>query len=280
MKIGKFLLLSFFFILISFPLFAKPQIFLTASQEEYFEDAQKKGLVPSKNGIYPVRLTVKVDTNDKTLYVKIYRSENAQGPFKLIIDYMQLNEEYFDLYDNEPAVPGQKYYYIAVLGKQTLADSTADQKSSVACGWGALTHETFYVFFNTTISKSYNKMTLMNKPKAMSKLGTEETTGDKSGTFFYSAKVKGLGGVAVMSYKNYSDDNIVFFNGDMITNADMFSSGIMDGSITMSGMYNGTVYFSNTIIKEGKAAGGTYDIAPKGTLKKSIPYTWNFVTEY
>ena len=122
-------------------------------------------------------------------------------------------------------------------------------------------------------------MTLMNKPKAISKLGTEETTGDKAGTFLYNAKVKGVGGVATMSYKNYSDDNLVFFTGDMITNADMFSSGKMDGSVSMQGMYNGTIYFSDVIIKEGKASSGTYGIHPKGSVRTNIPYTWNFATE-
>ena len=120
-------------------------------------------------------------------------------------------------------------------------------------------------------------MTLMNNPSALKKLGTEETTGDKSGKFLYNAKIKGIGGLATMTYQNYSDDNLVFFTGDMITQADMFNSGKMDGSMQMTGMYNGTIYFENVTIKESKANAGTYGVKPQGTPRKEIDYSWNFV---
>ena len=262
----------------TFALSGAPRIKLWASQGVYFDPEEEAVLTASSKGIFPVQLKVSVESNDKTLYVKVYRSESGSGPFNLIIDSMQPNSEWFYLYDSEPMEVGKKYYYTAVLGKKDLKSASPDDKSDTVTGWGALTHEMFYVYFNTVISKSYSKMTLMNKPKAMSKLGTEETKGDKSGTFYYNAKVKGIGGVATMSYKNYSDDNIVWFTGDMITNADMFSSGTMQGIVTMSGMYNGTVDFSEIIIKEGKAAGGFYIITPKGTTTKKISYTWNYET--
>ena len=120
-------------------------------------------------------------------------------------------------------------------------------------------------------------MTIMNAKSALKKLGKEETTGDKTGKFLYEAKVKGMGGLATMTYQNYSDDNIVFFNGDMITKADMTSSGTMDGQMQMTGMYNGTIYFENVTIKESKANAGTYGVKPQGTQRKEIEYSWNFV---
>lgn len=263
-------------ITVSFPLAAKSQISVKASQEKYFENAEQKGLLPSKNGIYPVQLTVTVDSNDKTLYVKVYRAEKQNGAFKLVIDTMLGNEEYFDLYDSTPMEVGQKYYYVAVLGKSDINNAPAEQKSNIACGWGALTHEIFYVYFNSQMLKSYEKMTLMNKPKAISKIGREETTGNVSGQFLYEAKVKGMGGVATMTYKNYSDDGINYYNGDMITYADMFATGTMDGFITATGMYNGTIYFSDISVKESKVHAGTYGIHPKNSTRKNIPYTWNF----
>ena len=275
LKLLLFILITFVFCL---SIYAVPQIKLNASQEKYYESDEEAVIKPSQNGIYPVCLKVTIESNDRTIYVKVYRSKSANGPFSLIIDSMQPNEEYFYLYDSTPMEAGIKYYYIAVLGKEDLSNAKSDQKSNIACGWGALTHEAFYVFFNTTLTKSYSKMTLMNKPNALNKLGSEETNGNKSGTFKYNAKVKGMGGVATMSYKNYSDDNLVFFTGDMITYADMFSSGNMDGYITMSGMYNGTVGFKNVQIKNSKANEGTYSIKPFGTDEKDIPYTWNFVT--
>ena len=258
-------------------LFAENTIKLKASQELYYTDYEEAVINASDNGIYPVRLTVTVESADRTLYVKVYRATTQAGPFTLIIDSMQPNSEYFDLYDSTPMKPGVKYYYQAVLGKDNLQTAAPSLISNVAVGWGALTHEAFYVFFNTTLKKSYPKMTLMNNPSALKKLGSEETTGNKSGKFLYNAKVKGMGGLATMTYQNYSDDNIVFFNGDMITKADMFSSGTMDGQMQMSGMYNGTIYFDKVIIKESKAHAGTYGVKPQGTTRKEIDYSWNFV---
>lgn len=249
---------------------------LKASQELYYSEYEEAVIKPL-NGIYPVKLSLSVESNERTLYVKIYRSISAAGPFELIIDSMQPNSEYFDLYDSTPMKPGIKYYYIAVFGKTDLNSAAPSQKSNISIGWGALTHEAFYVYFNTTIKKSYPKMTLMNNPSALKKLGSEETRGDKSGKFLYNAKVKGVGGLATMTYQNYSDDNIVFFNGDMITQADMFSSGTMSGQIKMSGMYNGTIYFENITIKESQAHSGTYGIKPANSIRKEIDYTWNFV---
>ena len=249
---------------------------LKASQELYYSEYEEAVIKPL-NGIYPVKLSLSVESNERTLYVKIYRSTTTTGPFELIIDSMQPNSEYFDLYDSTPMQMGIKYYYIAVFGKTDLNSAAPSQKSNISIGWGALTHEAFYVYFNTTIKKSYPKMTLMNNPSALKKLGNEETKGDKSGKFLYNAKVKGMGGLATMTYQNYSDDNIVFFNGDMITQADMFSSGTMSGQIKMSGMYNGTIYFENITIKESQAHSGTYGIKPANNIRKEIDYTWIFV---
>ena len=135
-------------------LFAENTIKLKASQELYYTDYEEAVINASDNGIYPVRLTVTVESADRTLYVKVYRATTATGPFTLILDSMQPNSEYFDLYDSTPMRPGIKYYYKAVLGKDNLQTATPSLISNVAIGWGALTHEAFYVFFNTTLKKS------------------------------------------------------------------------------------------------------------------------------
>ena len=267
----KFFLLYMLIVLTTLPLSAQNSIKLKASQELYYTEYEEAVIKPSDNGIYPVRLTVSVESADRTLYVKVYRATTANGPFTMILDSMQPNSEYFDLYDSTPMIPGIKYYYKAVLGKDNLQTAAPSLISNVAIGWGA------YVFFNTTLKKSYPKMTIMNAKSALKKLGKEETTGNKTGKFLYEAKVKGMGGLATMTYQNYSDDNIVFFNGDMITKADMTSSGTMDGQMQMSGMYNGTIYFENITIKESKASAGTYGVKPHGTTRKEIEYSWNFV---
>ena len=273
----KCILLYMLIVLSTLPLSAQNSIKLKASQELYYTEHEEAVIKPSDNGIYPVRLTVTVESQERTLYVKIYRATTANGPFTMILDSMQPNSEYFDLYDSTPMIPGIKYYYKAVLGKDNLQTAAPSLISNVAIGWGALTHEAFYVFFNTTLKKSYPKMTIMNAKSALKKLGKEETTGDKTGKLLYEAKVTGMGGLATMTYQNYSDDNLVFFTGDMITKADMTSSGTMDGQIQMTGMYNGTIYFENVTIKESKANAGTYGVKPQGAPRKEIEYSWNFV---
>ena len=248
---------------------------LKASCEQYFLDEYEPMPGPNANGVYPVKLTITTKTADKTLYIKIYRAVSVTGPFTLIIDAMQGNEEYFNLYDSEPALPGQKFYYKAVLGRYNLEDAPADCVSDTVCGWGALTHEALYVYVNAALNKSYDKMTIMNKPGALSKLGNEETRGNKTGTFKYEAKVKGMGGVATLTYSNYSDDGLLTINGSTSTTSDMFLTGSMEGILKVSGMYNVQIDYSKVQIKKGKAGGGTYGIIPAGAPRKEIDYTWN-----
>ena len=255
--------------------FAQNKISLKASCEEYFLDEYEPMPKANENGVYPVKLTVTTKTADKTLYIKIYRATSSAGPFTLIIDAMQGNEEYFNLYDNEAAIPGLKYYYKAVLGRYTLENAPQDFKSDVTCGWGALTHEALYVYVNAALNKSYDKMTIMNKPGALSKLGSEEVRGNKTGTFSYEAKVKGMGGIATLTYSAYSDDGQLTIDGFNSTTSDMFLNGNMEGLLTVRGMYNAQIDYSKVLIKKGKAGGGTYGIIPAGAPRKEIEYTWN-----
>ncbi len=271
----KFLIAVIFFITIISPAWSQSRISLKASCEQYFLDEYEPMPGPNTNGVYPVKLTITTKTADKTLYIKIYRAVSVTGPFSLIIDAMQGNEEYFNLYDNEPSLPGQKYYYKAVLGRYKLEDAPADCVSDITCGWGALTHEALYIYVNAALNKSYDKMTIMNKPGALSKLGSEETRGNKSGTFRYEAKVKGLGGVATLTYSNYSDDGVLTIDGFNSTTSDMLLNGSMDGLLKVSGMYNVQIDYSKVQIKKGKAGGGTYGIILAGAPRKEIDYTWN-----
>ena len=272
---SKFLIAVIFFTTIISAAWTQSRISLKASCEQYFLDEYEPMPDPNANGVYPVKLTITTKTADKTLYIKIYRAESVTGPFSLIIDSMQGNEEYFDLYDSEPALPGQKYYYQAVLGRYKLEEAPADCVSEITCGWGALTHEALFVYVNAAFNKSYDKMTIMNKPGALSKLGIEEIRGNTSGTFKYEAKIKGMGGVATLTYSNYSDDGLLTINGSTSTTSDMLLTGSMEGILKVNGMYNVQIDYSKVQIKKGKAGGGTYGIIPAGAPRKEIEYTWN-----
>ena len=112
----KCILLYMLIVLSTLPLSAQNSIKLKTSQELYYTEHEEAVIKPSDNGIYPVRLTITVESADRTLYVKIYRATTANGPFTMILDSMQPNSEYFDLYDSTTMQPGIKYYYKAVLG--------------------------------------------------------------------------------------------------------------------------------------------------------------------
>lgn len=245
------------------------QVTLQASKAKYPESSLTKA---NTQGIYPVELKLTVLTNDQTFYIKIYRSETKTGPYEMIIDTMQPNEEYFNLYDTETTVPGTKYYYKAVYGKgENQIESNIDD------GWGALTHETLYIYCNQLIDKSFKRINLMKNKKNIDKLGKEDVIGLSSGILHYYTQLKGTSGVVTVEYDNYSDNTPVIFNGAIITKANIMASGTMSGELNITGMYTGKINYDKVIIKDAKAAGGTYVITPLNQKSKDVDYTLSFV---
>jgi hypothetical protein len=73
-----------------------------------------------------------------------------------------------------------------------------------------------------------------------------------------------------MHYQGYAefedDEGNIYLTVDGYTNttADMNSNGSMDGTMTASGMYAGTVDYGHIEIKGGGAGGGYYVVQPAG----------------
>jgi hypothetical protein len=54
----------------------------------------------------------------------------------------------------------------------------------------------------------------------------------------------------------------------------MSSNGMMDGTVTVTGMYPGRIIFDRIEIRGGRAAGGTYGIIPDGFQRQEISWTY------
>lgn len=134
--------------------------------------------------------------------------------------------------------------------------------------------------FNVTAFNSQKKLTLMHKPSNMAKLGKETVNGDLSGTLFYNAVVKGLGGDVQMLYTDYSDFEGLIVNGETNTKAKMDSSGTMYGLVIVTdteGVELGRIDFTKVIIKKAAPAGGSYGVTLPG--KETVWIPWNEIKQ-
>ena len=107
----------------------------------------------------------------------------------------------------------------------------------------------------------------MHKTPDTAKLGSEEKSGNISGTIGYNAAIAGLGAKIVMPYTNYADFYIcddmtlgIYFklNGNTDTTSNMSGNGNMSGEVVCEGMYPGKAGYNNLEIKGGAAGGGYY----------------------
>ena len=100
----------------------------------------------------------------------------------------------------------------------------------------------------------------MNKKSNLEKLGKETANGDIAGTLSYQTKVKGFSGLVIMEYINYSDNPYWILDGNTNTKANMSANGNMNGTVTITGMYPGTVSYDEVQIKSAEASGETYNV--------------------
>ena len=206
---------------------------------------------PNSADVYPVRLRWQKPAGEFTGY-HVYRSVRADSGFERIsAGPVERESGGFFMYidENSAAVAGKPFYYrIMPLN----AGGGGSQFSETVMGWGALTHERYFLEYSKALQSSHQKLTFMNKPGTMSKLGSEQKQGSISGSLLYDAHVAGLGGRVIMQYERYADfyiDNnstlgpYFVLTGNMNTTASMNQSGTMDGTVQVSGMYPGRVYY-------------------------------------
>jgi fibronectin type 3 domain-containing protein len=253
------------------------------------QDASRAANIPGYNanasGVYPVRLTWKKPDNETPHAYHVYRSTAPDSGYrKITVEPVYADTESGGVFafvdaSNQTAKAGKRYYY-KVLSLNMLGQGA--YYSDFREGYGALNYEQYMLEYNKTIKSSHRKMTYMNKPGSTDKLGTETKDGTVSGSVYYNAAVSGLGARVILRYTSYADfytdgsealGPYFVLTGDSNTSAAMDQSGTMDGTINVTGMYPGKVYYDNIQIKGGAAAGGTYGIEPAGFPRSEISWT-------
>jgi hypothetical protein len=246
-------------------------------------------------GVYPVRVVWEKPADSSGLAAfDIYRSGNRNSGFRKInprpVDAAPESGGRFVYYDDDPqAAPGKVYYYrVRSLnsqgkGSDTPIDETVIPWDNKTAGWGALTHERYFLEYNKTIKTSHGRLTLMHKPKGIAQLGAETGSGAVDGYVDYNAYLSGLGAAITMRYENYVESYIEdnpglgpYFRATGYTNTkvDMASRGRMSGTMVCTGMYPGKVYYGKLEIVDGGAGGGVYGVEPKEFPRGEVNWIW------
>jgi hypothetical protein len=238
---------------------------------------------PNAQGVYPVRLRWQNAASSST-GCHVYRSEGPASDFvKISAEPVQADSEnagFFTFVDENPAaVPGKIYYYRVLF---LDAQGTGSHFSEICMGYGALSHEQYLLEYDKTVKSSHKKLTYMHRKAAISKLGSETKNGTLGGSIAYRARIAGLGARVTIRYENYADFFIedgqgLYFllTGDCNTTASMDQSGTMDGTMIITGMYPGKIFYDRIVIKKAAAADGTYGVEPAGFPRREI--NWKLV---
>lgn len=255
---------------------------ITASQHAKFDagtydDGTAYTFTADSSGVYPVKITWSAPEGGAAGGYTVYRSTKKDSGFRKVNDTAITNLCYVD--SNDTAKTGT-YYYYKVLSLNNLGQGA--NYSDVVVGYGALTYDQYMREYNKTVKASQKKLTLMHKSGNTAKLGSETINGDLSGTLYYNASIAGLGGRVIMLYTNYADYYInndstlgyyFYINGNTNTSASMDASGTMDGTVTCTGMYPGSVKYDDIKIVGGAAGGGNYVVTPDGFDAGNVSYT-------
>jgi hypothetical protein len=245
------------------------------------------GQQANAQGVYPVRITWKSPAGESPAAYHVYRSGSPGGEFLNItgapIEAEKETEGRFAWTDANPdAKPGETYYYR--VWRQDAQGQGAFFPETMA-GYGALSPERYFLEYNKTIKSSHARLVLMNKPDALGKVGSETKNGAIRGEVHYACRLVGggLGGARVtIRYDNYADfysggdpSRGAYFSlaGNADTAVNIASTGAMEGTVTITGMYPGKVHYDRLRIKSGAAAGGSYGVEPAGFPRAEI--AWN-----
>ncbi|GHV45457.1 hypothetical protein AGMMS49546_31280 [Spirochaetia bacterium] len=237
-------------------------------------------------GVYPVRITWKKPAGESPAAYHVYRSGSPNGEFLKItpapIDAAREVGGQFTWADPNPAAkPGEFYYYR--VWYQDAQGQGAFFPGTMA-GFGALGAEQYFLEYNKTLKSSHSKITHLSKSNPLDKVGSETQNGNISGGLSYACRLVrgGLGGARVtIRYENYADFYIggdpargVYFSitGDANSTVNMASTGVMDGTITVTGMYPGKVHYDKVQIKSGDIGGGSYEVEPAGFPRTEIKW--------
>ena len=253
---------------------------LSVTKNKAIEGYTNEDTNANANGVHAVKLTWEAPEGGADGGYNIYRSSKKDSGFKKINESPITETSY--IYKDEQAKAGN-YYYYRVLSLNSLGQG--GNYSNTDYGYGALTTYQYVREYIKTTLNSQKKLTLMHKSGNTAKLGTESANGEISGTLSYDAHISGVSGRVLMHYTNYADFYImgnkdlgVYFllDGDTNTSAGMDTNGTMDGTVTVQGMYPGSVVYNNIQIKGGSAGGGTYGVTRTGIDSAAVNADWTW----
>ncbi len=232
------------------------------------------------NGVHAITLSWSAPVGGADGGYNVYRSTKADSGFRRVNE-APITETTYTFVD--PSAKAGNYYYYRVLSLNSLGQGS--NYSEPDHGYGALTIYQYLREYIKTTLNSQKKLTLMHKSGNTAKLGTESANGAISGSLSYDAHISGVSGRVLMHYTNYADYYImnnqalgVYFllNGDTNTSAGMDTNGTMDGTVTVTGMYPGSVIYDSIKIKGGAAGGGTYGVTRAGIDSSPVQGDWTW----
>ena len=133
--------------------------------------------------------------------------------------------------------------------------------------------EEYALSFFKMLNKTQEKLTYMNKPGSLEKLGTETVNGDISGTLFYDVKLKGLGALVILKYTNYCDEEGWTFDGEIITHSSLTKNGNFEGTVKLTGKTPGEVNYDKVLLRKGQSGGGYYLVSTPDFTDAEVDYT-------
>ncbi|MGP1458777.1 MAG: fibronectin type III domain-containing protein [Treponema sp.] len=232
-------------------------------------------------GVYPVKITWEKPLHSTPAGYDVFRSVKPDSAFIKLNDAPVTALLYID--KNDGADAGEYYYYKVVslnsLNQGKNANNPASDTEKKSWGYGALTRERWFKEYNKSIKSSQAKLTLMHKPNALDKLGSESKNGKISGTVSYSASGGLSGAMVTIHYENYCDARIMnnesfpeYFalTGNTDTSVNISANGNMSGTVVCTGMYPGEVAYGNIKITGGQAGGGYYVVKTKDTAGAAV----------
>lgn len=177
-------------------------------------------------------------------------------------------------YDNKVTQGNHYFYKIASVnadGVETRMNNDTGIEGLAAVP-GPITDQEFLRMFKKQHDYAILKFTHFGTN------GSDNTTGNISGTGAYTAGIGITGGSIKEKYDNYSDYGLMIFNGSKNTTitsvnaAKMTGSGTTAGTVAITGKYSGYVKF-DFIVTDNNEAGGYYYVKQDGAASETrFPY--------
>jgi hypothetical protein len=190
----------------------------------------------------------------------VYRRARADSADVLLADSLTATS-----FADTSAGPGFGRYRVAAI----YPGGTRSSRSRYDSGYRLVTNREFLLDYNnSSVYTSQHKMSLL-----MAKtLGTETVAGEVSGVAKYNAFLPSLGTAQIdIGYTNYCDDYLTL-NGTYTTVVGWIArDGDLTGSITVTGIYSGTIEY-HVVISDEIPTGGYYRVTQSGRPSEDITY--------